>query len=170
MKALKFTLLTFATLAPALSRAGSICMAKSDKDQIVTVNVSSTGTMAYARDAAVEIRNSEGDLELKYLLDKSEIAQYFDGCRDSDCETAIVGLSAYRESNFPVAISFIGKDFFMASENDPIRTLKDYLLDPNRSTNDNNTMRVWNGISDTSDFEKTYINLKDVVCELDHDV
>lgn len=149
------------------SFAGITCVGEHYNGTTVRVDVYTVGTMGAIDSAYVQMNDRSGELMRWYEIPKNEISQFYEGCREGDCfenGKAMIGLAAYKDSNFEILINYLGKDYVSDD-----RDIIDILKDPARVPQDGNSMRVWSGVPGLEGDDAFY-RFKDVVCEMSHDV
>lgn len=163
-----FLAATFLVLALSsnLLKANTTCLGKTEDNKVITISVTTRGAMGNVIDATVEIADIHGNTEMRYVLLKNEIPQYFDGCRDKECKTTIVGLKAYKDASWPIRINFLGSNFGALKGDTTTESFKRYYFNRHRIKENGNSLTVWKGDKDLT-LEQAFYKSSDVTCNVD---
>lgn len=150
---MKNLLLAALLILPAPAFAYTECAGETYTGTIVKVTVNTVGTMGAVTGATVYLEEN-GMNPRYYEITAEEIPQFYETV-NADNSKAVVGLSAYVESNFPVQIRYTGTNY----QEDLVNVLRS----PGRKKQPGNYMRVWKGPGFAGDQQHSFY---DVVCSV----
>lgn len=151
-------LILAALLFAPISGQAAECAGETYSGTIVKVEIEVVGTMGGILGGKVRIEPKNEPVRT-YELRREDIVQYYESLDGDDTERAIVGLGAYVDTNYPVSIRYVGRNYY--------DDLTKVLRDPSRSKQSGNAMHVWKGPGYAGGDQHSF---KDVVCSVINDV
>lgn len=148
---MKYLILLSSLLFAGNALAVSECTGRSDDGRWVTVHVNTKGAKGLPDQGEVVVENEEN--KFGYRFGHEDIVQFFEYDETSN-NSAMVGLVAYVNQEYPVAIKYIGPNFVDMD-------LKSVIEDGKGTESKGNFLRIWKGPGYAATDQFTLIN---VVC------
>ncbi len=151
---IKLNLLALAVtlFAGTYAQAYIMCGGETYGGDVVIVSIRTAGVMGMPQGGQVSIY-FDGGGTFAYAIRRQEIVQFYE-----DQGRAVVGLGAYVNSQGPVQIRYVGRNFNVDTEGEMIQTLRS-----RRTRISGNEMRVWRGPGYS--YSSRYL-FRDVVCSV----
>ncbi|WP_413944498.1 hypothetical protein [Bdellovibrio sp. HCB-162] len=150
---MKYFFLLASLICSAKAFAVSECTGRASDNTWVTVHINTTGATGIPESGEVTFENEEN--KFGYRFTKEEITQFFEYDEPAN-NSAIVGLAAYAEKEFPISIKYNGPNFV---DMDQKSVIEDGKTQPIK----NNFLRVWKGPGHSATDQ---IQLNDIACSV----